>query len=43
MHQFDVPDKKMGDIADKATRELHRLAGDIEHEELLSQSGSVEQ
>ena len=43
MHQFDVPDKKMGDIADEATRELHRLAGDIEREELLSQSGGVEQ
>jgi len=36
MHQFDVPDKKMGDIADEATWELHRLAGNIEHEELLS-------
>jgi hypothetical protein len=43
MRQFDVPDKKMGDIADEATRELHRLAGDIEREELLSQSGGVEQ
>jgi len=36
MRQFDVSDKKMGDIADEATQELHRLAGNIEHEELLS-------
>jgi len=43
MCQFDIPDKKMGDIANKATRELHRLAGNIKHKELLSQSGSVEQ
>jgi hypothetical protein len=43
MHQFNVPDKKMGDIADEATWELHRLAGDIEHKELLSQSGGIEQ
>jgi hypothetical protein len=43
MCQFNIPDKKMGDIADKATQELHRLAGNIEHEELLSQSGGVEQ
>jgi len=43
MCQFDVPVKKMGDIADEATWELHRLAGNIEREELLSQSGGVEQ
>jgi hypothetical protein len=43
MHQFDIPDKKMGDITDEATQELHRLAGDIEHEELLSQSSGIEQ
>jgi hypothetical protein len=43
MRQFDVPDKKMGDVADEATRELHRLAGDIEREELLSQSGIGQQ
>ncbi len=43
MHQFDVPDKKMGDVADEATWELHRLAGDIEHEELMSQSGIEQQ
>ncbi len=39
MRQFDVPDKKKGDVADEATWELHRLAGNIEHKELLSQSG----
>ncbi len=39
MCQFDVPDKKKGDVADEATWELHRLAGNIEHKELLSQSG----
>ena len=43
MRQFNVPDKKKGDITDKATRELHRLAGNIEHEELLSQSGIEQQ
>jgi hypothetical protein len=43
MHQFNVPDKKMGDIANEATWELHRLAGDIEREELLSQSSGIEQ
>ena len=43
MCQFDIPDKKKGDIADEATQELHRLAGDIEHEELLSQSGVEQQ
>jgi hypothetical protein len=43
MCQFDVPDKKKGDITDEATQELHRLAGDIEHEELLSQSGVEQQ
>jgi hypothetical protein len=36
MCQFDVPDKKKGDVADDATQELHRLAGELEHEELLS-------
>ena len=36
MHQFDVPDKKKEAIADEATWELHKLAGDIEHEELWS-------
>ena len=43
MRQFDVPDKKMGDVADEATRELHRLAGNIEREELMSQSGIEQQ
>ena len=43
MCQFDIPDKKKGDIADETTWELHRLAGDIEHEELLSQSGVEQQ
>ena len=43
MHQFDIPDKKNGDIADDATQELHRLAGELEHEELLSQSGVEQQ
>ena len=38
MCQFDVPNKK-GDVANDATQELHKLAGDIEHEEVLSQSG----
>ena len=37
MHQFDVPDKK-GDVADNATQELHKLASDIEHNKVLSQS-----
>jgi hypothetical protein len=43
MCQFDVPDKKKGDVTDNATRELHRLAGELEHEELLSQSGIGQQ
>ena len=43
MRQFDVPDKKNGDIADNATRELHRLVGELECEELLSQSGVEQQ
>jgi hypothetical protein len=38
MHQFDIPDKKKGDVVDNATQELHKLAGNIEHKELLSQS-----
>ena len=38
MHQFDIPDKKKGDVADDATWELHKLAGNIKHEEVLSQS-----
>ena len=42
MRQFDVPDMKKEAVADEATRELHRLAGDIECEELWSQS-SIEQ
>ena len=32
----------MSNVTDKATQELHRLAGDIKHEKLLFQS-SVEQ
>jgi hypothetical protein len=43
MRQFDVPDKKKEAVADEATRELHKLAGDIEHEELWSQSGIEQQ
>jgi hypothetical protein len=42
MHQFDVPDKK-GDVTDNVTQELHKLAGDIEHEEVLFQSGIGQQ
>ena len=42
MHQFNVPDEK-GDVADDATQELHKLAGDIEHEEVLFQSGIGQQ
>jgi hypothetical protein len=42
MRQFNVPDKK-GDVTDNATRELHKLAGDIEHKEVLSQSGVGQQ
>jgi hypothetical protein len=42
MRQFDVSDKK-GDVADDVTQELHKLAGDIEHEEVLSQSGIGQQ
>jgi hypothetical protein len=44
MRQFDVPDKKKGEVVDDATRELHKLAGDIEGEDSLSQScvGDVE-
>ena len=42
MHQFDILDKKKEAITDKATQELHKLAGDIEHKELWSQS-SIEQ
>ena len=33
----------MGDVTDKATWKLHRLAGDIECKELLSQSGVEQQ
>jgi hypothetical protein len=43
MHQFDIPDKKKGDVADNATQELHRLAGELECKELLSQSGIEQQ
>jgi hypothetical protein len=43
MCQFDIPDKKKGNVADEATQELHRLAGDIGHKELLSQSGIEQQ
>jgi hypothetical protein len=43
MCQFDVSDKKKGDVADDATQELHRFAGELEHEELLSQSGIEQQ
>ena len=43
MRQFDVLDKKKEAVADEATRELHKLAGDIEHEELWSQSGVEQQ
>jgi len=43
MRQFDVPDKKKGDVTDDATWELHRLAGELEREELLSQSGIEQQ
>lgn len=39
MRQFDLPDKKMVGVMDDATRELHKLAGDIEHEDLMSQNG----
>jgi hypothetical protein len=44
MRQFDVPDKKKGEVVDDATRELHKLASDIEGEDSLSQScvGDVE-
>jgi hypothetical protein len=43
MRQFDVPEKKIGDVADEATRELQKLAGDIVREELMSQSGVEQQ
>jgi hypothetical protein len=43
MHQFDIPDKKKGDVVDDATQELHKLASDIECEELLSQSSVGQQ
>ena len=33
MRQFNVPEKKKGEVADKATLELQKLAGDIEREE----------
>ena len=33
----------MGDVTDKVTWKLHRLAGDIECKELLSQSGVEQQ
>ena len=36
--RYIVSDKK-GNVANDATWELHKLAGDIEHEEVLSQSG----
>ena len=38
MRQFDVPDKKKGEVVNDATQELHKLAGDIEGEDSLSQS-----
>jgi len=31
--QFNIPEKKKGEVADKATLELQKLAGDIEHKE----------
>jgi hypothetical protein len=43
MCQFDIPDKKKGDVIDNATWELHKLTGNIEHEELLFQSGIGQQ
>ncbi len=33
MRQFDVPEKKKGEVTDKATLELQKLAGNIECEE----------
>ena len=38
MHQFNVPEKK-GEVADKATLELQKLAGDIEGKESLFPDG----
>ena len=43
MHQFDIPDKKKGNVVDNATQELHKLAGNIEHKELLFQSSVGQQ
>ena len=39
MHQFNVPEKKKGEVADKATLELQKLTGDIEGEELSFPGG----
>jgi hypothetical protein len=39
MRQFNVPEKKKGEVADKATLELQKLAGDIEGEESLFPGG----
>jgi hypothetical protein len=39
MHQFDVPEKKKGEVADKATLKLQKLAGDIECKESLFPCG----
>ena len=33
IYQFNIPEKKKGEVADKATLELQKLAGDIECEE----------
>ena len=33
----------MGNVTNKATQELHRLADDIQHEKLLFQSGVEQQ
>jgi hypothetical protein len=33
MCQFDIPEKKKGEVADEATLELQKLAGDIERKE----------
>jgi len=36
MHQFDISDKKKDNVVHNATQELHKLAGNIKHKELLS-------
>lgn len=42
LRQFDLPQKKADDALDEAAEELHRLAADIESEEMVAQADDAE-